>query len=503
MSTDVRNVVAIIAADPHFGTADVQDLERLGQPVLFIRLDRARAGQRGTIEPLDLPLLSAPIGAAVVSAMLRKPRRVLGFVMRLMGAFVTTPAAATRALLTLPAAVYLADLLPRSGITHVHGSDGVASTVACIIAELTNIGFSFATAGHGEPLRRRKLARSRFVVSGLEASPQTILDLLQRHGATAVPAQLSALAPFWSRLGGTRIGIRWSSARLDATAAEITIADGERTRTVFAKQHRERPAPIKPAAERAAQEYRTLQWLHERLGERTLTVPRVLLFDAEAAVVLMERAPGKPLDSFFAAVAGGRMTVEQLAAGVTRAGAWLAAMQRATRRDVDGRALLARTMSAAVDNAATVASMDRGFRRHHRRIVARMRALEERIHAEGLVVTGHHGDFWPGNIFIEEDQVTVIDWDGFRDGLPLEDIAYFFIRVEMLRRRFRLKLPSVEHWFFSGYSGGQTADVDALELFTLTKGLTTLANQTGGNLPLPQRLWTRRMIRNAVLRSRP
>jgi hypothetical protein len=94
--------------------------------------------------------------------------------------------------------------------------------------------------------------------------------------------------------------------------------------------------------------------------------------------------------------------------------------------------------------------------------------------------------------------VTVIDFEGYREGLPLEDAAYFLIRAELLARRFRVRTQGLTDAFFRGY--GSTPDAGALRLFTMTKGLRTLANNTGGNLPLPQRLWTRRTVRNAVLR---
>ncbi|HEU4522402.1 MAG TPA: hypothetical protein VFT12_10385, partial [Thermoanaerobaculia bacterium] len=92
----------------------------------------------------------------------------------------------------------------------------------------------------------------------------------------------------------------------------------------------------------------------------------------------------------------------------------------------------------------------------------------------------------------------VIDFEGFRDGLWLEDVAYFLIRSDMLRRRFGLPFPDLGQQFFETYAPGEKPDREALRLFTLTKGLRTLANGTGDDLPLPQRIWTRRSIRKAV-----
>ncbi len=45
-------------------------------------------------------------------------------------------------------------------------------------------------------------------------------------------------------------------------------------------------------------------------------------------------------------------------------------------------------------------------------------------------MTGVHGDFWPGNVFIADDLVEVIDFEGTREGLPYEDVAYFLVQLD-------------------------------------------------------------------------
>ena len=203
----------------------------------------------------------------------------------------------------------------------------------------------------------------------------------------------------------------------------------------------------------------------------------------------MERAPGSALDALFAGAAPG----DQLSEAVRAAGVWLAAMQSVTRRDVDGRALLDELVSKAVEDAAKL--------KEHRRIAERLEELRRRLSSRPLTVTGHHDDYWPGNIFFDGTRVTVIDFESFRDGLPFEDVAYFLIRCELLGRRFRVPLPHLAERFFDGYSPGTPPDADALHLFTLTKGLRSLARGIGDDLPMPQRVWTRRTIRRAVLRG--
>jgi hypothetical protein len=54
--------------------------------------------------------------------------------------------------------------------------------------------------------------------------------------------------------------------------------------------------------------------------------------------------------------------------------------------------------------------------------------------AEGidLPLVGCHGDFWAGNIFLQDNQLAVIDWEDYREGvLPTHD-AFLFITTYAL-----------------------------------------------------------------------
>lgn len=306
-----------------------------------------------------------------------------------------------------------------------------------------------------QTLRQRGISEVRAAEPRLQRAAEAVASLL----GDARP-DTSLLDLDWSPLGVQSIGIRWIATRLDAAVAEVVL-DGSREAIV--KQHR-----AEPVIERARHEAAALA--------RLPNVPRVLLFDERRATIVMERAPGAALDRLFA-----RAEPRRLLPALERAGAWLREMQDATRRDADP-AVLAAVLATAKQDAHGDAKL--------------LRALERTVPPQP--VTGHHGDFWPGNVFVDGDRVTVIDFEGFREGLPLEDVAYFLLRVELLARRFRVRIAGLDAAFFRGYG---EADRDALRLFTITKGLRTLANGTGGNLPLPQRLWMRGVIRGAIRRS--
>ena len=449
---EVRAPIAVVSAGPHAAevTSRIDALEEEGQPVVLVCLDtRAHEHEPTRADVLHVPLLSAGIISSLLARSGREPKRVFATAARLVGGL-ATPRLAAATIVRLPSAIYLSQLLARRGVTEVRGLDQVASKIASVIAQLCDL----------------------------------------------TPPDLSELPVDWSRLNARRVGVRWYSRRINSIAAEVSLDGGQR---MIVKRQRTHAGGS--AADRWARESGVLRELGEAMGEGMLSVPRVLLSDRAASLVVMERARGAALDSLFAPAAADEASLARLVSGIRGAGAWLKAMQRVTRRSGDGRALLADAISAAIEDAAKLSRADRVIRRHHDTIVRRLNELQECVSASELTVAGHHDDYWPGNIFFDGERVTVIDFESFRDGLPLEDAAYFLIRSNMLRRRFRVPLPELASAFFDGYSPGEKPDVAALQLFTVTKGLRDLARGAGEDLALPQRLWTRRTIRNAVLSS--
>ncbi len=70
-----------------------------------------------------------------------------------------------------------------------------------------------------------------------------------------------------------------------------------------------------------------------------------------------------------------------------------------------------------------------------------------------MTPSGHHGDFWPGNVLVTPDGAQVLDFEGYRPGVAHEDPAYFLLQSEFffdfpfLRRRF----PPLRSAFLRGY----------------------------------------------------
>jgi Ser/Thr protein kinase RdoA (MazF antagonist) len=188
--------------------------------------------------------------------------------------------------------------------------------------------------------------------------------------------------------------------------------------------------------------------------EAQYTVPRLLMFDEPNAALVLERADGRALASC--------MRKDTL----REAGAWLRTMQAQTRGDEDGRHILTAVLFLAQRDLDLAAAGDRTIRRHHQRLLERMRELESRVASKPLPVVGSHGSFLPHNIFLGEKRVFVIDFGAYREGLAMEDVAQMLL------------FATDREAFLAGYAS--PVDEDALQLCTITRALAMLAHSDLG-----------------------
>lgn len=198
-------------------------------------------------------------------------------------------------------------------------------------------------------------------------------------------------------------GLREIHETRDSTVVRMILARGSsEPDDVVVKEHRSRDGQSAPPEIRAAREAQILRELFARASDhhgRRLTVPELLRI--ESAFVLMRAAPGVRLDALI-------------------------------RSDRLGD--LVRLEEAIVDAASWL----RWF------------------HQSGDDGVRVHGDFWPGNVFISRDAVTVIDLEGVRPGNAVDDLAWFLVHLELffpppLGRRFR-RLRAA---FLRGYYGDE------------------------------------------------
>jgi aminoglycoside phosphotransferase (APT) family kinase protein len=177
--------------------------------------------------------------------------------------------------------------------------------------------------------------------------------------------------------------------------------------------------------------------LHAKMPA-AFSVPRPLSLDG--GTLTIERATGTPLDALIREHKRARNAIEMLREPLRRAGLWLREMQNVTR-------------------------------------------------------TGHHGDYWPGNIFIDADRVQVIDFEGYRDADPAEDPAYFLLQLKLLMPRHPRLVPALRQAFLDGYG---PLDGDALKRFTRIRAEHLLERDAPAKHSFVIRVWMRRTLRNVV-----
>ncbi|HEX8253334.1 MAG TPA: phosphotransferase [Thermoanaerobaculia bacterium] len=435
-------VVVLVDAHRERAESAIAELERRGHIVTVVQ-----------VPPLSIDVLRTTLG--------RLSRAPLQTAMRLL----RHPRVGL-------AGLYLADQLPRLGAAHIHSFVSRAVTSAakidCTAGELT-----------------AELLRELDEHPG--ADPDTIDEIL---------------ALDWSAYGAKTLAIRRLHVRAGSIIAELTIDDGATRREVVLKKQRVTPVDPRPASESAEIEYAMLSGLHRSMTTTrdgsAYTVPRALLLDVPRATVVMDRASGTPLDRIISA-ARRRRKIAELDLPLRRAGYWLRFMQQHTRSDEDGRHILTSLVHLALQDLELVVQHDRVLRTLRGKIIDYVRSLESRVAGGSLPVVGHHGDLWPGNLFIADRSVEVIDFEGFREGLPLEDVVYLLSYLELLPLAGR-DYPRMERAFLSGFLDGDALDPCTLELFRVMHAIRTLARMVNDQPSLRTRA-VRRKLKRTVIRS--
>lgn len=134
---------------------EVEQLERQGQPVRLVPLIREtpavvhREAEPWVGRALHTPWLSLPMAAALARALLRRPLRLLGILLRLVFGAAGSPAILWRSLALLPKSVLLAERLESEGVRHLHAHYAThPATVALVASRLAALDFSFTVHAH-------------------------------------------------------------------------------------------------------------------------------------------------------------------------------------------------------------------------------------------------------------------------------------------------------------------------------------------------------------------
>lgn len=345
----------------------------------------------------------------------------------------------------------------------------------------------------------KTVVRERFDV---RRTAQSLIRKFDRSGEINQPSRSTAeriLNLNWARMNATALGVRRVHERGDSYLAEVTINDGVTTRDVIVRQHCD--TSESDPRERARTEFEVLTTLRQSLRDRDFgdltataaacSVPKLVMFDEPNAAIVFERADGTSVAGIMndgLTRANGR-----LGPALRKAGTWLRVMQERTATEGDGRHILTAVVLLALRDVDLVAAADRTLRRRRGAILERLQQLEAILSNRPLNVTGHHGHYAPENIFIGSRTIDVVDFGGYRDGLPLEDVAEMLIHLE-LRAGIRSEpYSAMRRAFFDGYGTEAALDEESLQLFTLTRALQMLARDgvTEGNARTLRRIVAR------------
>ena len=335
-----------------------------------------------------------------------------------------------------------------------------------------------AAARLGEAGRSRVEAQFR-----LDSTVSQLLTLVDVHNESVQPAIVNAAARLLNgKFLRLPVGVRSVYEGSDAIVAELVVPDERGSvHPCVVRTHRDHPNASAPATTRAYNEATVLTDLLPGVGSsnatdgaarRQLGVPRLIRTDGDT--LLMERCDGTALSVLVRGARFSRHAAQwrSTLTAIRQTGEWLRGFQRQSSPDPDA-ALAAWHLALAGDLSRCTPLV------RHSVLWNAQQRLTALLHLSAESQTGvrYHGDFGPGNVFVSDHSIQVIDFEGTRPGLPYEDVAYFVMQLELF-----LMYPFLDARrgeavaaFLDGYLSGEPLDVDAYRTARLSKALQLLA----------------------------
>jgi colanic acid/amylovoran biosynthesis glycosyltransferase len=373
----------------------------------------------------------------------------------------------------------------------------------------------------------------------LERCATELMELIRLHTPAWPPELMEVLGPGLGvvseeevRCGTSVPGILRLRLGRDAVVAEVTRPDPGMGNGLVVKVHRELEGAERTAEERARIEFQCLRALHgdgmrdgkmdgadgepeegvgptregeptEVAGPEAGTVPRPVALLSSSGTVVMERARGRPLDELIRGWRSPYVRDEnaQVPSALRAAGRWLRRLQDQTEETEgqEGRECLDRLLVHADHHLFRL----RG--RLGSRVESLARARIDRVRTRSGKqpprAVGHHCDFWPGNVLVDGVRITVLDFEGYRRGLPYEDVAHFLVHLELALGRpwLRTKRRRARRTFLDGYGLADDLDPELLALCISEKSLDLLAREPKGGGGGKLSNWWRRRILTSLL----
>ncbi len=237
------------------------------------------------------------------------------------------------------------------------------------------------------------------------------------------------------------------------------------------KRHNSREDPVR-ASLCAGREYTVLEDLGRVMARhpRSFRVPEAVAFFPEYSAILMTECPGK---SFARQLRWARLrcvfTERKLLQGAASCGKWLGWFHTASRRPKgkgeEIRRQIEYMFKKDLHSCARLGLEESIISRASEYFTKRWPAVFE----AAPEYTGHHGDFGPCNVFLSPECATAIDFEGFRMGIPGEDVADFLVLLKLLpfyhaAQSLRLKLCKS---FLNGYLEQHSSGMESLDFFEL------------------------------------
>lgn len=221
----------------------------------------------------------------------------------------------------------------------------------------------------------------------------------------------------------------------------------------------------------AEQEYRVLSFLWREFSHRStrLAVPQPLDYFPEQGALVVEKCPGEKLSQSlrWARWLPTTSRRRRLCQQVKMCGQWLALLHEITQRSGDPSGIYRRIEREFYGNLQLCQAL--GLDSALARQIAAWFEQKRTIAFTGNhLIVGHHGDFGPYNVLVSPEKVTVIDFEGWREGILYEDLCYFLSLIEAIPSRHlsRKLAQEITESFLGGY--GQPLDSGSLAFFMLT-----------------------------------
>lgn len=229
---------------------------------------------------------------------------------------------------------------------------------------------------------------------------------------------------------------------------------------------------IELARNNSYREYKSLLLLWKEFTLRTnrFLVPRPFDHFQEFAAILMEKCQGIRFDQSlrWARFLTTKYQKSRISQNARACGEWLAMFHGITEKLGDPATIYQRIEREFLDDLKNCFEI--GLSRKLVDGVARI--FEEKkslAFNSNHTIVGHHCDFGPYNVFISSNGVTVIDFEGMRDGIIYDDICYFLGMIDSFPS-YHLSsglCMRIKESFLEGYSNYEKIEQEEFDLFML------------------------------------